>query len=106
MVINQIAALNDYLEKDNNLYFWRTRTGSEVDLLLSRGPGDTPTAIKIKSDSNPEPGSLRGLLSFRNEYPEAKLYCLCNTTADFIKDGIRFVNWRSGVREALERRST
>lgn len=101
LVINQIAAINEYKQKDFNLYFWRTKGGAEIDLILSRGPGDDPRAIEIKSEQYPTDKDLQILNSIQDEYPSAKLYCLCNTTQRTKKNGVYILPWREGVLEVL-----
>lgn len=101
LVINQIAAINEYNQRDFNLYFWRTKGGAEIDLILSRGPGDSPRAIEIKSEQFPTDKELKILNSVKEEYPSAKLFCLCNTTQRTIKKGVEILPWREGVLEVL-----
>lgn len=101
LVINQIAAINEYMQKDFNLYFWRTRGGAEIDLILSRGPGDSPRAIEIKSEQFPSDKDLQVLNSIKDEYPSAKLFCICNTTQRSRKNGVEILPWKEGVVEVL-----
>jgi uncharacterized protein len=44
-VILETIRLNDYLEADLRLHYWRTNTGMEVDLLLSRGTAAPHLAV-------------------------------------------------------------
>ena len=55
--IQQVKALNDYLEKDFQLSYLRTKDDNEVDLVISR-PGKNPLFIEIKSTTKPEDLSL------------------------------------------------
>jgi predicted AAA+ superfamily ATPase len=36
-VIQEMRRINDYYKKNFKLYFWRTESGAEVDLLITRG---------------------------------------------------------------------
>lgn len=47
------------------LYFWRTATGSEVDLLIDTQDGIVP--IEIKSSSTPNPCMADGIRSFKED---------------------------------------
>ena len=49
-VVNEIIRANDYKELRYRFYYWRTNTGAKVDLILTRGPQDSPKAIEIKSN--------------------------------------------------------
>ena len=97
LVINQLAALLEYHSSDLKMYYWRTKGGAEVDLILSKGPQELPIAVEIKSVQTPDKQSLRGLFSVKAEYPNAKLFCLCNTTQTFEIDGVKIINWREGI---------
>lgn len=50
---------------DPNLYFWRTSSGSEVDLILEQGGKLIP--IEIKSTSTPKPAMARGIVEFQRD---------------------------------------
>jgi len=55
------------------LYFWRAKSGSEVDFVLD---GENIfCAIEVKNTATLRPKSVNGLLSFKDEYPEAEV-CL------------------------------
>ena len=54
---------------EGNLFFWRTRAGSEVDLVVY-GPGGF-WAIEVKNAGRVRPEDLRPLAAFAEEYPEA-----------------------------------
>lgn len=45
------------------LYFWRTSTGTEVDLVVDTGTGLVP--IEVKLSSTPNPGMAAGIAAFR-----------------------------------------
>ena len=51
------------------LYFWRTRSGVEVDFVVY-GP-DRFFAVEVKNASRAMDSDLRGLRAFREDYPEA-----------------------------------
>jgi predicted AAA+ superfamily ATPase len=53
------------------LFYWRTRSGNEVDFVVY-GPNDF-TAIEVKNSSDVRPEDLRGLKAFHEDYPEAGL---------------------------------
>lgn len=52
-----------------DLYYWRTQRGAEVDFVLY-GPGGF-WAIEVKNTARVRPEDLRGLRAFREDYPEA-----------------------------------
>lgn len=56
------------------IHFWRTSFGAEVDFVICGVHG--LHAFEIKHSTQVSFKSLKGLKSFKEEYPEAKLYLL------------------------------
>ncbi len=56
-------------DKHCNLYYWRTKSGVEVDFILY-GEG-TFWAIEVKNSTRINSKTLRGLTAFQEDYPEA-----------------------------------
>lgn len=74
LFLQSVRAINDYQNLGYKIYFWRTASGSEVDFVLY-GPRGLH-AIEIKRSNRVTNQSLRGLKSFAEDYPEAKLHLL------------------------------
>ncbi len=72
LVLQEIRALNDYLDSGYQLYFWRTKNGLEVDFILY-GPKGL-LAIEVKRSTHIHSKSIRGLKEFKKDYPPAKCY--------------------------------
>ncbi|MXX55769.1 MAG: ATP-binding protein [Gemmatimonadetes bacterium] len=70
LVAQHLRAWLAYSRADARLYYWRTRGGAEVDLVIYGAAGfwgfDVMNADRIR------PADLRGLTSFGDEYPEAR----------------------------------
>jgi len=97
----QIKARLDYDHIDLALSFWRTNTGQEVDLLLSRGD-QVVAAIEIKSTARLDPGDLNGLRAFRTDDPQAR--ALVIGPFDMrrqLADSIEAVPWREFLKTDL-----
>ena len=97
LVAQHLLAWSAYSNNDCRLYFWRTKSGNEVDFILYGK--DTFCAIEVKSSVRVHPKSLNALKSFAEDYPEAKtclLYrgkerkkeksILCMPCEDFLKE--------------------
>lgn len=63
-ILQECWAYRHYSRKDFPIYFWRTSSGSEVDLVL----GDAEVALEIKS-SKTAGDKTRGIHLFNEEYP-------------------------------------
>lgn len=74
LFLQSVRAINDYLELDYKIYFWRTASGSEIDFVLY-GPRGLH-AFELKRSPRITNQTLRGLYSFAEDYPEAKLHVL------------------------------
>lgn len=53
----------------DNLYFWRTKSGVEVDLVVYGS--DTFCACEVKNSDKIHSKMLKGLVNFKHDYPEA-----------------------------------
>ena len=96
-VVNEVVRLNDDRDLGYRLYYWRTNTGLEVDLVLARAASEPPCAIELKSDVGPESSELRGLKAFAADNPTAELLCLCQTPRAYRRDGVDVLPWRDGL---------
>lgn len=74
LVAQHLRAWLAYRETDAKLFFWRTRSGVEVDFVVYGGAGFW--AIEVKNTSRVRPEDLRGLEAFAIDYPQAQLLLL------------------------------
>ena len=74
LFLQELRAINDYLELDYTFYFWRTKNNIEVD-FVAYGPKGL-IAFEIKSGTRIDSRSLRGLKAFQTDYPMATLYLI------------------------------
>jgi len=95
LVIQQVRAWASYRSTTEQIYFWRSRGGVEVDLVIYGK--NTFWAIEIKNSGKVRSEDLSGLAEFGQDYPMAKrllLYrgerrelvngILCLPVADFL----------------------
>ncbi len=74
LFLQSLLAINDYLGLDYQTYFWRTSAGTEVDFVVY-GPRGLH-AFELKRSASVHTKDLRGLKSFKEDYPEAHLHLL------------------------------
>lgn len=85
-ICQHLKAWCNYTSHQNELYYWRTKAGVEVDFVLF---GDSSFyAIEVKNSDKVRPEDLRGLRSFSEDYPEAKCYLLYRGSEILEKEGI------------------
>ncbi len=73
LVAQHLRAYLDYRRQDEKLYYWRTKSGSEVDFIVY---GQIFVAIEVKRSSTLHSKDTRALREFRDDYPEAKVALL------------------------------
>lgn len=92
-VMLEMRRLAAYNEKDWAMYYWRTSSGSEVDVILERG--HDRWAIEIKSAENVHLSDLRGLKRFLNDYHGFRGMCVCNAPRPYSLDNITCLPWHA-----------
>jgi len=102
LVVNNLIRENSYSGADNRFFNFRTTTGDELDLIVSRGPNDTPRAVEIKSKVTPNSEDLKKLAKLSAENKNFKSYCLCQTPRAYSVGKIKVLPWHSGIKEVLD----
>ncbi len=98
-IILEIIRLADYKQKDYRFSFYRNLNHAEVDLIVETPLGDT-YAIEIKSSDNPDVSAIRrGLKSFAEICPKAKLFCACLAPRRSQLDNIAIFPWQEVIKE-------
>jgi len=74
-IISELIKQNSYTDAGYNFYYWRTKQGSEVDIVLERVNKLIGVEVKYK----------RGKINraFKNRYPDAVLHTI--TAKNFYK---------------------
>jgi predicted AAA+ superfamily ATPase len=85
LVAQHLKAWISYSGERRDLFFWRTRSGVEVDFVVY---GKEIWALEVKNDKKIHPGDLRGLRSFKEEYPMSKTLLLYRGKDRLMKDGV------------------
>ena len=86
LVAQHLRAWVAYSRHDAEVFFWRTRAGTEVDFVVYGQPG--LQAFEVKNAASVHPGDLRPLRAFREDYPEADAALLYRGRERLRIDGI------------------
>jgi predicted AAA+ superfamily ATPase len=78
LVAQHLRAWLAYRTDDAQLFFWRTRSGVEVDFVLYGAAG--LWALEVKNTARVQAADLRGLETFGADYPTAELILLYRGT--------------------------
>ncbi|MCR5455189.1 MAG: DUF4143 domain-containing protein [Bacteroidales bacterium] len=95
LIIQELIAYLGYHGKKDDLSYWRTSTGVEIDAVL----GDAKVGIEIKSSTEVKPHQLKGLLSFGEDYPQARLIIVSFDINRRRKDKIEILPYKDFLKE-------
>jgi predicted AAA+ superfamily ATPase len=74
LVCQHLIAWNALSGDNNKLYFWRTKSGNEVDFIVYGK--DTFCAVEVKNTARFSKKMLKSLRAFKEDYPESHGYLL------------------------------
>ena len=83
-IIQELVAYLGYNEKEEQLSYWRTSSGYEVDAIIGNGR----IAIEIKSVEEIQSRHLKGLKAFKEEFPECRLIAVSLDTRSRISNNV------------------
>ena len=89
-IFMELKAYIDYGMTDDELYFWRTREGYEVDFVI-----ENKVAIEVKTSKNITGKELKGLREFMKENAVKDYIIVCRELFERkTDDGIRIMPWK------------
>lgn len=89
LCLQELLALNHYLECGYEFFYWRTRKHQEVDLVLYGENGFL--AFEFKSGSRLRESDFANLKLFGEDYPQAKLHLVYTGSEARSHAGIRII---------------
>ena len=89
LVFQELSAAIAYRALKLDLFFWRTASGTEVDLVAYGGDG--LFAIEVKRTRTIRRADLHGLKQFRTDYPMARCVLLFGGDRTEHRDGIELL---------------
>lgn len=99
LVAQHLLAWNAYQGDSNRLYYWRTRSGSEVDFVLYGK--DIFWAIEVKNTARIRQEDLTSLKAFQEEYPQSSAFFLYRGKERFERNGVLCLPCQEFLREYL-----
>ncbi|MFA6412325.1 MAG: DUF4143 domain-containing protein [Syntrophales bacterium] len=100
-IVLELHRYLNYARSDTRIFFWRTNTGAEVDLVLERH-GELIGAFEIKSATEVSGNDFSGLRAFRNDNPAVPPVVVYRGTQAYRKDDIRVIPWKTFLDEARQ----
>ena len=86
LVMQHLRAWSEYAGGSGDLFFWRTKSGSEVDFVVYCEHDFA--AIEVKNSGKVNRKDLRGLRAFGEDYPQARLIFLYRGREQMSIDGV------------------
>ncbi|NNM59446.1 MAG: ATP-binding protein [Legionellales bacterium] len=71
-ILMELTAYLGLKRRRENIQYWRTKTGLEVDFVL----GDAAVALEIKISEQVHQQDIKGLLAFCEEHPDARAFVI------------------------------
>jgi len=96
LVLQHLRAMNDYLGLGYALHYWRTGAGDEVDFVLYGERG--LVAFEVKTTPRVRPDDLRGLLRFREDYPQTKAFFVYTGSRRWHERGVEILPANDALR--------
>jgi len=90
-----------YSLSESRMYFWRTNTGAEVDLLIEKH-GVLLGAYEFKSSVEVGGGDFSGLRAFGAEHPDLPLTVVYRGAHPYRSGAVRVIPWRQYLEELPE----
>ena len=103
LIAQHLRAWCGYREEMCELYFWRTRSGLEVDFVLYGE--STFWAIEVKNSETIHPKMLNGLLAFKKDYPQAGALLLYRGRERLVQKGVLCISCDAFLRALTPGRS-
>jgi uncharacterized protein len=101
-VIQQIKFLISYLRSDEALYYYRTKAGVEIDLIIEH-PARPLCLIEIKSTENVSPEHTASLEQLLPDMGEAEAYCLSNDKKKKKIGNVLCYYWKEGIEKIFDK---
>ena len=86
LVAQHLRAWSAYSSVRRDLFYWRTRSGVEVDFVVYGSEG--LSALEVKNASTIHPSDMNGLRAFRDEYPESEAVLLYGGKDKLLRGGV------------------
>lgn len=87
LMIQELIAYLGYTQSMEQISYWRTSSGFEVDAIIGKGR----IAIEIKSTSEVKSRHLKGLKAFREDFPQCRFIIVSLDTHPRIMDGVEII---------------
>lgn len=86
-----------YSQSEARIFYWRTNTGAEVDLIIERA-GRLIAAFEIKAKKMVGGVDFSGLRSFRDDNPKIPVFIICEAEESYSEGEVEILPWKKYLR--------
>lgn len=91
-IILETYRLLKYLQSEARIYYWRTNTGAEVDLVIEKH-GKLKVAFEIKAKKLIGGNDLSGFRSFSDDNPNVPCCLVCEAEEPYEEGKVKILPW-------------
>jgi predicted AAA+ superfamily ATPase len=91
-LITETQRILQYIRSEARIYYWRTNTGAEIDLVIEK-QGKLCAAFEIKAKREIGGNDLSGFRSFCADNPEVPCFLVCEADEPYQERNIEVLPW-------------
>lgn len=91
-IVLETYRLLKYLRSEARIYYWRTNTGAEVDLVIEKH-GKLHAAFEIKSKKRIGGNDFSGFRSFSTDNPKVPCFIVCDAEEPYKEGAVEVLPW-------------
>ncbi len=96
-IIGEAYRILKYMQSEARLFYWRTNTGAEVDLVIEK-QGRLYAAFEIKAKKEIGGNDFSGLRSFSADNPGVECYLVCEADEPYKEGNVEILPWANFLR--------
>lgn len=100
-IIGETYRLLKYLKSEARIYYWRTNTGAEVDLVIEKH-GELKFAFEIKAKREIGGNDFSGFRSFSPDNPKVPCAVICEVDEPYNEGPIEILPWQSFLKRLTD----
>ncbi len=99
-ILMELTAFLGYHEIYNSIFYWRTKSGLEVDFVLDQGK----IGIEVKGTAMLRQSDIKGILAFAEEHNPGRCIVVCNEPISRRTGNVEIMHWKHFLDELWQGR--
>jgi len=100
-IVLETYRLLKYLQCESRIFYWRTNTGAEIDLVVEKH-GELAAAFEIKAKKRVGGNDFSGFRSFRADHPHVPCFLICETEESYKEGAVDVLPWNAYLKKLPE----